>query len=110
MGAETVVNDLWSKNGTLPAPLEHLMTHLTDTAARLNAGLDANLQVFGEPNGEMDRAVAQAVFPMADSSRKTVAGLREMPAVDEERVNQLRSVLDRQEDTATDQVRLGMNH
>jgi hypothetical protein len=101
------VSDLWSKDGTLPEPFQHFLNHLTDTAARLRAGLDANLTVTGGLNGELDKAVAQAVFPAAESARKTLAGLAEMPALDEERVNQLRAVLDRQEDAATDQARLG---
>ncbi|MBB2940600.1 hypothetical protein FB565_000304 [Actinoplanes lutulentus] len=104
------MSDLWSKDGNLPAPFEHLQTHLTDTAARLNAGLDANLPVIGEKSGELDEAVAQAVFPAAVSVRKTMVGLSEMPGVDEERVNQLRSVLNQQEDAANDQARLGVNN
>ncbi|MDG4795735.1 hypothetical protein [Micromonospora sp. WMMD1082] len=101
------MSDLWSKDGTLPAPFEQFMSHLTDTAARLRGGLEGNLPVLAERRGELDNAVAQAVDPSAESARRTLAELAKMPALDQERVRQLDAVLRKQEESALDQARVG---
>ncbi|WP_147376297.1 hypothetical protein [Micromonospora radicis] len=98
------MSDVWSKDGTLPEPFQHFIAHLENTSARLRSGLDSNLPVVTHRRGELDDAVAKAVDPSAETARQTLREFANMPALDEERVKKLRSVLDRQEEAAMDQA------